>query len=133
MRAHKGIIVLITVALMGAAQGAETELKDPTRPVNFKVEENKKEPTVAPKDEAALEMQRKLSQVELKIQSILWSPKRKTAIVNNQIVKEGSSIAGYWVSEIKEKEVIFKSDGGERTEKLMFNSIKKPSKTEVTP
>jgi len=56
----------------------------------------------------------------LKLQAIAWSsnPEKRMAMINNQIVREGSSIQGISVIHILENQVIFRE--GEATFKITF-------------
>jgi hypothetical protein len=56
----------------------------------------------------------------LKLQAIAWSlnPEKRIAVINNQIVREGSSIQGISVIHILEDQVIFRE--GEATFKMTF-------------
>lgn len=55
----------------------------------------------------------------IKLQQILISEDRKVVIINNQILKEGQSIAGMKITKIEAAQVIFRRAGVNKVIKLL--------------
>ena len=61
----------------------------------------------------------KLNDPDMKLQAITWSrePQKRIAVINNRIVREGETIAGYLISAINQDDIIL-SRGGEKWQLL---------------
>lgn len=90
--------LLILIVLLTCEYVSAKELRaviDPTRPLGYRASSIQKSP--------------------LKLQAIFWGQGRKEAIVNGQSVKEGDSVQGKRIVQIKPQAIVYENNGGRYT------------------
>lgn len=93
--------IIFTVFLMLASTTHAGQ--DPMRPPSW----IKQKPSVSVKSKG------------IRLQQILISKDRKIAVINNQVLKEGQTIAGMKITKIEAEQVIFRRAGVNKVIKLL--------------
>lgn len=108
--------MLCTIPLLilyASALGNGPVLRDPTKPFGYT-------------DTASAVVGKKSNIDSIKLSSILFSKKRRTAIINDTFVSEGDSIGNYEIISIKPDYVVLSSGGETFTVHLFQNVTTRP-------
>lgn len=112
MSARPAVLAVLCVLACGlAAAPAAGRLADPTRPPGYGGDGQFQRPW--------------------NLTSILVSPRRRLAVINGEVVREGGRIDGMTVIRIRDDRVILKGLGGRETVPLVVRPVKTPAHGEA--
>ncbi len=108
-RRRVSLVGLSCAAACCMAVAAQGQLADPTRPPAYQARDGQ-------------------AQRPWDLTSTLVSPRRRVAVINGRVVREGGRIDGMTVVKISAGQVILKGPGGEQAVPLVQHTVKAPAR-----